>query len=234
MSVGEGLGKTLGIGVLIAGAIGALWLFKDQIAGWFTSAVTAPITGAVQGAGEALSEAAGGVLDVVEGTGVTVGTWSMSAADVIRTLTPGAGLFAIGGLIKEGIDAVLSPGGGSTESYQPTIAPVLQGTTVPSEADILWQAKLAEVGPVPSGPAPSGYQIRGSSLTGAPLYEPVQAMIGTLELPDAPGTVAQVWQLGPSKMLKVGDVWLGENISACYLGGGWWDAPRGRCIYGAG
>ena len=134
------------------------------------------------------------------------------------------------GKLKEVYDYLMTgpAPGPPTDTFVSALQPI------PTEADILWQAKLAEVGPVPSGPAPSGYQVRGSSLTGAPLYEPVQAMIGTLELPDAPGTVAQVWQLGPSKMLKVGDVWLGENISACYLGGGWWDAPRGRCIYGAG
>jgi len=228
MSVSEGMGKTLGIGVLVAGAIGALWLFKDQIAGWFSSAITAPVTKAVGGVVQAGQQAAETPIVVVGQDSYTVG----EAARGWNPLTfmaslPGQALGVAGNVVW----AMLS--GGSTESYQPTIAPVLQGTAVPSEADILWQAKLAEVSPPPSGPAPSGYQVRGTSLTGAPLYEPVQAMLGTLELPDAPGTVAQIWQLGPSKLLKVGDVWLGENISACYLGGGWWDAPRGRCIYGA-
>ena len=233
MSIGEGMGKTLGIGVLIAGAIGALWLFKDQIAGWFGSAIAAPITGAVSGAVSGVTEAVSGVANIPI---LTVGNESLTVGEAARGLNPLTFVATTPGQLM-----VLAAGAvGNMFTSQPESAAPVSDTfvsapqTIPTEADILWQAKLAEVGPVPSGPAPSGYQVRGSSLTGAPLYEPVQAMIGNLELPDAPGTVAQVWQLGPSKMLKVGDVWLGENISACYLGGGWWDAPRGRCIYGAG
>lgn len=223
MSVGEGLGKTLGIGVLAAAVIGAVWLFRDRIAGWFTSAVTAPVTGAVSGAVESVQALANTPV-------VTAGQTTISGGDILRMLTPGLGIGAVWNTVTGATSDIL--GQRQQPGYEQVIAPTAYAG-VPTEADILWQAKLAEVSPPPSGPAPSGYQVRGTSLTGAPLYEPIQAMLGTIPIPDAPGTVGEVWQLGPSRLVKIGDVWLGENISACYLSGGWWDAPRGRCIYGA-
>lgn len=229
MSVGEGMGKTLGIGVLIAGAIGALWLFKDQIAGWFGSAIAAPISGAVGGVVSAAQEATKPIYEAATAPllpQVTPDAPNVSAGEVVSMLTPGVGIFAVAGELKEGFDYLLH---GSATAAAPTDTFVSAPQTIPTEADILWQAKLAEVGPVPSGPAPSGYQVRGSSLTGAPLYKPVNQMIGTIDLPD--GVTGEVWQLGTSKLVKVNGMWFGENISACILKGGTWDFQKARCVY---
>lgn len=229
MSVVKDVSRGIAPYAVLAGAIGVAWLFRDKIAGWFTSAVTAPITGAVSGVTEAVS----GVANIPI---LTAGNESLTVGEAARWLNPLTFVATLPGRLMGLAAGVV----GNMFTSQPESAAPVSDTfvsapqTIPTEADILWQAKLAEVGPVPSGPAPSGYQVRGTSLTGAPLYEPIQAMLGTLELPDAPGTVAQIWQLGPSKLLKVGDVWLGENISACYLAGGYWDAPHGRCVYGSG
>jgi len=215
MGVGEGMGKVLGIGALVAGAIGVIWLYRDKIANWFWQSAGQPIQQATAPVAEAVNQP-------IPGTGGAV-----SPADVARALVPGVGIGSIWGMIQRGWETISGPSSPAPVSDTFVSAP----QTIPTEADILWQAKLAEVGPVPSGPAPSGYMVRGSSITGAPLYAPVQQMIGTIPIPDAPGTVGEVWQLGPSRLVRIGDVWLGENISACYLSGGLWDAPRGRCVY---
>lgn len=233
MSVGEGLGKTLGIGVLAAAAIGALWLFKDQIAGWFTSAVTAPITGAVSRATEAVSGATEAVSEAANTPILDAGdeSWSVGEAALgwnpltfVATL-PGQLLGVAGGIVGNMFT-------GQHESPAPVSDTFVSAPQpVPTEADILWQAKLAEVEPPPSGPPPSGYQVRGTSLLGAPLYKPVNQMIGTIDLPD--GGRGEVWQLGTSKLVKVNGMWFGENISACILKGGTWNFQKARCVYDA-
>lgn len=234
MSMGEGMGKTLGIGVLIAGAIGALWLFKDQIAGWFGSAIAAPISGAVGGVVSAAQEATRPVYEDVNAPllpQTAPDAPNISFHDVVGMSVPGFGIVNVVGKLKEVYDYLLT-GPAPEPPAPPADTFVSAPQPIPTEADILWQAKLAEVGPVPSGPAPSGYQVRGTSLLGATLYKPVNQMIGTIDLPD--GVTGEVWQLGTSKLVKVNGMWFGENISACILKGGTWDFQKARCIYGAG
>ena len=58
-----GAGKAVMPYLVLGGIIGAVWLFRDQIAGWFRGAVTAPITEAVSGAVDAVVTAGQGVND---------------------------------------------------------------------------------------------------------------------------------------------------------------------------
>ena len=230
MSVIKDVTRGIAPYAVLAGIGVIAWFNRDKIIGWLQSAIAAPISGAVGGVVSAAQEATKPTYEAVTAPllpQIAPEAPNISFHDVVGMSVPGFGIVNVVGKLKEVYDYLMT--GPAPDPPTDTFVSALQ--PIPTEADILWQAKLAEVGPAPSGPAPSGYTVRGTSLTGAPLYAPVQQMIGTIPIPDAPGTTGEVWQLGPSKLVKVGDVWLGENISACYLSGGWWDAPHGRCVY---
>ena len=182
MSIGEGMGKTLGIGVLIAGAIGALWLFKDQMAGWFGSAIAAPISGAVGGVVSAAQEATRPVYEDVNAPllpQTAPDAPNISFHDVVGMSVPGFGIVNVVGKLKEVYDYLLT-GPAPEPPAPPADTFVSAPQPIPTEADILWQAAVAEVSPPSTSPPPGAWEQRGTSLLGAPLYRPAFGKVGEL------------------------------------------------------
>jgi len=222
MSIIKDITRGMAPYLVLAGIAGVAWIYRDRILAWLGGAISGAAGGVVQGATHWIQDATRPVADALSAGGETV----LEAGDVVRMLTPGLGIGILLGTIRDTFARLVggtagNNGSGITTTSSSGAAGIPASPTLQQQVDDISATLRAEYG------SSGAYTVRGTSMLGVPLYTPTVERTGSIETET--GETYEIWNLGGEYMLKSGDLWLGPNISSCYLRGGVWDYARGRC-----